>query len=79
MQPLKFIVDVENNTATIPGTGNEIVGFTEVHDIGRAVAAACSLDAAWTRKTGWIVGDLITYNEVVKIAEEVKGASTTPT
>jgi hypothetical protein len=75
LNPLKFVVDVEAGTATIPGTGNEPQVFTEITDVGRGVALACALEGAWSPMTGWMVGDRATYNDVVRFAEKVTGAS----
>jgi hypothetical protein len=73
LNPLKFVIDVESGTAQIPGTGDAITGFTEISDVGRGAAAACALESAWEPKTGWMVGDVCSYNDVLKIAEEVRG------
>jgi hypothetical protein len=73
LRNMSFVVDVEKGTATIPGTGDAAVAFTEIHDVGRGVVAACSLESTWTPKTGWMAGDVMSYNDVVKIAEEVRG------
>lgn len=73
LKPIKFIMDVENYTAIIPGTGNEPTAFTEVRDVAQGVIAAYSLDAPWTPKTGWMAGEITSYNQVLSIAERVRG------
>jgi hypothetical protein len=73
LKPIKFIMDVENCTATIPGTGDELTAFTEVRDVAQGVMAACSLDAPWVPKTGWMAGEITSYNQVLAIAERVRG------
>jgi hypothetical protein len=73
LHPEKIIVDVEACTAKIPGTGDEPIALTEIGDVGRGVAAACALEAAWTPYTGYLVRETTTYNEVVRLAEGVRG------
>jgi len=69
---IPFVVDVKNASAVIPGDGNQKILFTEIHDVGKLVAAACALPV-WEETTGKVAGDIKTYNEVVEIAEEVTG------
>lgn len=66
-----MFVDVDNNAAGIPGTGNEPAYFTWTHDIGRYVAALLTLPK-WDEKY-FIVGDNRSWNSIVEIAEEKKG------
>ncbi|KAJ3279470.1 hypothetical protein HK104_001435 [Borealophlyctis nickersoniae] len=51
LHPLKFIVDVENGTANIPGTGDEPLIFTAVEDVAKFVAAALDLPK-WEARSG---------------------------
>lgn len=62
---------MENNAAGIPGDGNTPVTFTYTFDIARFVVAALDLEK-WPRELR-IVGDELTFNEFLAIAEEVKG------
>ncbi|KNC96789.1 uncharacterized protein SPPG_07994 [Spizellomyces punctatus DAOM BR117] len=71
LQPLKFVIDTENRTANIPGTGNEPVVMTTVQDVAKFVVGSLSLPS-WPEKSG-IIGDLTTYNHVVKAAERITG------
>jgi hypothetical protein len=77
LQPLKFIVDVENGTATIPGSGpgdeQTPTAFTEIYDVAQGVVSACSLESAWTPMTGCMNGGALTYGEVVRLAEKIRG------
>lgn len=73
LRETKFILDVENGSGKIPGTGDEPVVFTEIRDVGRGVALACAYDGKWVRETGFMVGDLTSYNEVVRIIEQETG------
>ncbi|UPK89359.1 hypothetical protein LCI18_000294 [Fusarium solani-melongenae] len=65
------VVDMANNTGTIPGSGNVPVVFTYTQDVARYVAASLTLPR-WSSRT-WLVGDKVTWNEVVALAESAKG------
>lgn len=64
-------VDLANNFAAIPGDGNQPLVLTHSCDVGKFVAAALELDKWETRLC--LVGDRITINEFLRIAEDVKG------
>jgi len=70
LQPLKFIVDVENGTARVPGTGEQKMAFTTGEDVGSFVAASLDLDK-WPENSS-MVGDVKTYNEVIALAEKFR-------
>jgi hypothetical protein len=72
LQPFVFAVDMANNTAAIPGSGDTPVVFTHTFDMAKFVAALVG-QADWPERS-IIVGDKKTWNEVVAIAEEVKGS-----
>jgi len=77
LNPLKFIIDVENAKVNIPvlddGKESPVV-FTRIDDVGKYVAQACLLDeAGWTEGQGRMLGWRGTYSEVVKIAERITG------
>ncbi|KAJ7507094.1 hypothetical protein B0H11DRAFT_1970223 [Mycena galericulata] len=67
LKPLKFWIDVENCKATIPGEGNIKLAYT-------ASRIALDVDVEWP-KTLKIVGTNNTHNELVEIAEKVRGQS----
>ena len=62
-----------HNAAGIPGDGNQPVTFTYTLDVARFVSAALDLEAWPATRELRIVGDEVTFNELVAIAEEVKG------
>ncbi|KAF5004114.1 hypothetical protein FDECE_9387 [Fusarium decemcellulare] len=65
------VVDIEHNTAAIPGTGDTPVTFTHTFDVAEFVAASLDLPK-WDRES-YVVGDTVTWNEFLRIAEKVKG------
>lgn len=73
LQPLIFVVDMAHNTAAIPGSGDTPVVFTHTFDVAKFVAALVNQDV-WPKRS-IIVGDRMTWNQVLSIAEEVKGSS----
>lgn len=66
-----IVVDMDHNAAGIPGDGSEPVTLTYTFDVARFVVAALDLEL-WPRELR-VVGDELTFNELVAIAEEVKG------
>ncbi|KAM0330565.1 hypothetical protein ACHAQA_003512 [Verticillium albo-atrum] len=64
-------VDIENNVAAIPGTGETPVTFTHTANVAEFVAATLELPK-WERDS-YVIGETVTWNEFLRIAEEVKG------
>lgn len=73
LQPWKYLVDVEGCKADLPGDGERSCVWTRAEDVGRFVAASLDLEA-WPAVSR-MIGDRKTLNELVKIAEAVRGAS----
>lgn len=71
LKPNVFVVDLSNNVAGIPGDGNTPVTFTYTFDLAKYVLAILSLDE-WPEESR-VIGDEMTWNEFVALAEEVKG------
>ncbi|KAB8234146.1 NAD(P)-binding protein [Aspergillus alliaceus] len=71
MLPATNVVDIANDAAGIPGTGNDPVVFTHTLDVAKYVAAALELDK-WDLQM-FIIGDKVTFNEMVDIAQNAKG------
>jgi nucleoside-diphosphate-sugar epimerase len=71
LTPLVVLMDMVGNTAAIPGDGNTPVTFTHTSDVGKFVAASVDLEK-WDR-VSVVIGDKMTMNEAVKLAEEAKG------
>jgi hypothetical protein len=68
---MSIVVDMENNTAAIPSSGNVPVPLTYSQDIAEFVAASLTLPK-WEPKT-YLVGDKVTWKELVALAEDIKG------
>ncbi|KAF5695375.1 hypothetical protein FDENT_458 [Fusarium denticulatum] len=68
-----LVVDIPNHAAAIPGTGNERLTLTSIHDSARFVVAALGL-SEWPRELR-VVGDTVTYNELVRLAEDALGVT----
>ncbi|KAF6838358.1 nmra-like family protein [Colletotrichum plurivorum] len=71
MAPITLVIDIPNNAAAIPGSGNVPVAFTHTRDVAKFVAAALDLER-WEPDL-FIVGDKVTWNEFLRFAEEAKG------
>ncbi|USP72737.1 NAD(P)-binding protein [Curvularia clavata] len=71
MSNMAPVIDMANNTAAIPASGDVPVVFTYSFDIGRFVTKL--LKAPKWDKESFIIGDKVTWNEFLKIAEEAKG------
>lgn len=69
--PMVLAVDIEHEVAAIPGTGDTPISFVHTCDIAEFVVA--SLDLPKWDEQSYILGEKVTWNEFVKIAEEVKG------
>jgi hypothetical protein len=73
MPNITMILDIPNNAAAIPGSGNVPVIFTHTRDVAKFVAASLDLDT-WEPET-YVMGDRLTFNELLALAEEAKGES----
>lgn len=68
-----FIVDMANKHAAIPGDGTQPMTFTYTKDVAKFVVAALDLPT-WDRNT-FVIGDKMTWNDFVKLAEKARGKS----
>ncbi|KAF4984069.1 hypothetical protein FDECE_17167 [Fusarium decemcellulare] len=71
LQPVSFVIDIENKAAGIPGTGNDRAAFTYSYDLAKFVASFLTL-MNWDRET-YVMSDKITWNEFLALAEEARG------
>ena len=67
----KFIIDIGKYKAQIPGDGNAKVAMTRVEDIGTFVSASLELEK-WP-EVSRMAGDVKSYNEIVRLAEDIRG------
>lgn len=75
MPPIALVLDIENNYAAIPGSGDVPIVFTYTIDIARFVAALVG-QPKW-EKVSYIIGDKVTWNEFLRLVEEAKGTKFT--
>lgn len=66
-------VDVAHDVAAIPGSGDVPIVFTHVADVARFVAASLGLPEGRWDPDSYVVGDRLTWNEFLELAEEAKG------
>lgn len=71
MAPMTAVIDIAHNAAAIPGSGNVPVIFTHTTDVAKYVAASLDLDT-WDPEF-FIIGDRLTWNEFLQLAEDAKG------
>lgn len=71
MAIVNIVFDMANNIAAIPGSGDVPVVLTHTSDIARFVTASLALPK-WQPDT-YLIGDKVTWNEMLTIAEDVKG------
>ena len=64
-------LDIPHARAAIPGSGNDLVAFTYSKDVGKLVARSLSL-LSWPKRSV-IVGDRVSYNEIVRLVETIRG------
>jgi hypothetical protein len=73
--PMALAIDIANDFAAIPGSGDVPVVFTHTFDVARFAAALVG-QPRWEKET-WIIGDKLTWNEFLRVAEEARGAKFT--
>ncbi|KAM5341208.1 hypothetical protein ACJ41O_015317 [Fusarium nematophilum] len=71
LTPTVPVIDIQNKVAAIPGTGDEPVTFSYSLDVAKVVAKL--LDVPEWQETTYIVGDTLTWNEFLKLAQDVRG------
>ena len=71
MSPITLILDIPNNSAAIPGSGDMPVIFAHTVDVAKFTAASLDLEK-WDPQL-YVIGDRITWNEFLRLAEKVKG------
>ncbi|SCO80854.1 uncharacterized protein FRV6_05067 [Fusarium oxysporum] len=67
-----FLVDIANKAAAVPGSGEDRVAFTYSFDVARFVDDLVNTEEKWP-KHSVIIGEKITVNGMVAIAEGARG------
>jgi len=68
---MTLVLDVAGKKAAIPGSGTTPITFTYSGDVAKFTAKLLTLDK-WETES-FIIGDRLTWNDFVKLAEEVTG------
>lgn len=71
LTPITMVIDVVAAKAAIPGSGDRSGVFTYSQDVGKFVAALLTLPK-WETES-YVIGDKLSWNEFVKLAEDVRG------
>lgn len=71
LQPYPFCINTNSGVAAIPGYGNDVICMTYTYDMAEYMIKLLSLDE-WSEFTV-IVGDEVTYNQILAMAEEIRG------
>ena len=71
LSPFTFGINLQNCQAVIPGDGNDVMCMTYTYDMARFIAQLLETDH-WP-EFSIIVGDEITYNQLLTLAETVRG------
>lgn len=66
-------VDIAAGEASIPGSKGDVkVTFTMTRDVARFITKAVLSADRWPQKS-YIIGDKLTFDEIVGVAENVRG------
>ncbi|KAJ5949581.1 hypothetical protein N7454_001165 [Penicillium verhagenii] len=71
LHPYVFGINIAKREAAIPGDGNDVICMTYTQDMAYYVIKALDLDV-WP-EFSVIVGDEVTYNQILSMAEEITG------
>ena len=71
LAPFTFGIDMQNGQAAIPGDGNVPLSLTYSRDLARFVVRTLDLDEWPGFSIG--VGDDLTFNQMLRLAEEARG------
>lgn len=71
LSPYTFGIDISSGIAAIPGDGSDVICMTYTYDMATYLVKALDLDE-WP-EFSVIVGDQVTYNQILAMAEEITG------
>ncbi|KAL8724573.1 MAG: hypothetical protein Q9181_006766 [Wetmoreana brouardii] len=72
MTPEMPFVDMSALKAAIPGSGDDLVTWTLTRDVAKFVRKMVESDDPWPKRSQ-IVGDSVSFNEIVQLAEQARG------
>lgn len=73
LRPNVFVIDIAKKVAAIPGDGNAPLTLTYTFYLARFVVQSLDLkDGEWEEQSR-VIGDEISWNEFVGLAEEISG------
>lgn len=73
MTPWVFAIDIANKAAGIPGSGNGQAAYTYSGDVAKFIIASIGMPLGSWKKHSVMIGDRRSLNEVLLIAESVRG------
>ena len=76
MLPETPFIDIAARKAAIPGSGNDLVTWTYTKDVAIYVLELVRSEDPWPTET-FIVGDKVSLNEILAMAEQVRGTGST--
>lgn len=75
MDPFTWVMDIYGRRAAIPGDGEQLISLTHTVDLARYVVKLLEIAEDGGQWDEWsiVVGEDISFNEVLKLAERVRG------
>jgi nucleoside-diphosphate-sugar epimerase len=67
-------VDMNGRTAEVGGSGDEPLVFTRLEDLAQGVVQVLE-EEKWECEATWVVGDVVCWNEVIRLAERILSES----
>ncbi|KAF3386454.1 hypothetical protein F1880_000160 [Penicillium rolfsii] len=71
LHPYVFGIDIASGVAAIPGDGNNVICMTYTYDLANYMVKLLEIED-WPEFSVF-VGDEVTYNEILNMAEEIRG------
>ena len=71
LPPEACFLDIPHAKAAVPGSGDDLVAWTYSKDVGKLVARSLDLQA-WPERS-IMIGDRMSYKDLIGIVEKVRG------
>jgi nucleoside-diphosphate-sugar epimerase len=68
-----LVVDLDHSIAALPGNGDKKVVFTHTFDVAASVVAMLALEAGKWEEHMYVVGEKLSWKEIVQLVEDAKG------